>query len=390
MRTQTARNAVLASIGLAALTIYILACTSFSPDDRKVLYPAFDGAQGVIGTAVYDRSSRQSEIAFTPTVFGDGTNLAASPMLLRSQWFTDGRRILHSWAPGDSGLCLTVTSAGSRGPVRTYLLPAIEKAQEKMMFPIALAGDRVFLMESADAVLRLDLTTGALERRQLGVNSNKIAIYPSPRNDAVFYLEDRDSEGKRVFGRLNPDTFATTPLVTFTNDFADGSFFAYNSTGTRLGGIEKAGEVLRLVVLETGKPSFTRLVNTNAGRLSFGSATFSPKGDTLLASFGREETNAPQTSFGLMEIPLSQAPIRETVLLSGVKSSEGVAALYFQVGVSHDGKTAAAASTYLAATVEESKPEDCALFFIDLTDAKRKVTRVPIPMPAQRLKGWTK
>ncbi len=38
MKTQTARNAGLALVGLLALTIYILACSSFSPDDTKVLY----------------------------------------------------------------------------------------------------------------------------------------------------------------------------------------------------------------------------------------------------------------------------------------------------------------------------------------------------------------
>ncbi len=389
MKTQTARNAALASIGLAALTIYILACTSFSPDDSKVLYPAFDGAQGIIGTAVYDRSSRRSEMAYTPTVFEEGTNLAAAPKLLRSQWFGDGRRILHAWALEENSFCLAVTPASSRGPVRTYLLPTIEKAQEKMLSPLALAGDRVFLIETGDKVLRLDLVSGALERRQISVNSKDVALYPSPRNDAIFYLENRAPEGKRVFGRLNPDTFALTPLVTFTNETAEGSFFAYDSSGTRLGWIEKSGGELQLVVLEPGKPVFTRLVSTNSSGLFFGAATFSPKGDTLLASFRREESGR-LASFGLMEIPLRQAPIRETVLLSEVKSSDGATALYFQVGVSHDGKTAAAASTYLAATTDEFKPADCALFFIDLTDAKRKVTRVPIPMPAQRLKGWMK
>ena len=386
----TARNAVLASIGLAALTVYILACTSFSPDDSKVLYPIFDGSQGIIGTAVYDRSARHSEIVFTPSVIENGTNLAASPTLLRSQWFADGRRVLHTWALGDSGLSLAVTPVGSRGPVRYYLLPALANGQEKMMLPVALAGERVFLLETADVVLRLDLTTGAVERHQLTVNSNKVALYPAPRNDTVFYLENRSSEDKCVFGRMNPDSFALTPLVTMTNEFTGGSFFAYDSTGTRVGGIEKTGEELRLVVLETGKPAFTRLVSTNAGGLSFGSATFSPKGDLLLAGFRRAQAEGPYASFGLMEIPLSQAPIRETVLLSKVKTSDGMAALYFQAGVSHDGRTAAAASTYLAATAEEFKPEECALFFIDLTDAKRKVTRVPIPMPAQRPMGWTK
>jgi hypothetical protein len=57
---------------------------------------------------------------------------------------------------------------------------------------------------------------------------------------------------------------------------------------------------------------------------------------------------------------------------------------YFQAAISHDGKTAAVSSTYLACTEKEFKPADCALFLVDLSDAKWKVTKVPIPLPAER------
>jgi hypothetical protein len=59
-----------------------------------------------------------------------------------------------------------------------------------------------------------------------------------------------------------------------------------------------------------------------------------------------------------------------------------------QVDVSHDGKTLAAASTYLqmssgSKVQRRLKPEDVALYFIDLSRPDRKVTKVPIPpLPA--------
>jgi len=38
----------------------------------------------------------------------------------------------------------------------------------------------------------------------------------------------------------------------------------------------------------------------------------------------------------------------------------------------------------LACDDEAFKAEDCALFLVDLADPGRKVTRVPIPLPAPR------
>jgi len=65
--TKEKRNAALASVGLLALSIYVMACNSspsFSPDDTKVLYPAFDPVTGVIGMSVYDREAGSSEMLF--------------------------------------------------------------------------------------------------------------------------------------------------------------------------------------------------------------------------------------------------------------------------------------------------------------------------------------
>ena len=84
-----------------------------------------------------------------------------------------------------------------------------------------------------------------------------------------------------------------------------------------------------------------------------------------------------------MEIPLNDAPVRRTVLIKTTGLKDDSAALYFQAGFSHDGKTAALASTYLTCDNKDFKPEDCALFLVDLSDANRKVTKVPIPLPVK-------
>ena len=99
MNQQTKRNAALAFVGLLALSIYILACTSFSPDDKKVLYPSFDAASGAIGMAVYDRETRTSEMVFVPVAYANrGKQRRGRPHgILRAQWLANGRDIVIAY-----------------------------------------------------------------------------------------------------------------------------------------------------------------------------------------------------------------------------------------------------------------------------------------------------
>ena len=102
MRKQTVLNLTPAMIGLGSLLIYVLACTSFSPDDSKVLYDTEDGKTGTTGVAVYDRKTGRSELLFQP-FFLDAQELDAQPAILRPQWLADGHSFLTTWiAGGDS------------------------------------------------------------------------------------------------------------------------------------------------------------------------------------------------------------------------------------------------------------------------------------------------
>jgi hypothetical protein len=390
MKTHTARNAGLALVGLLALTIYILACTSFSPDDTKVLYPAFSGTNGVVGVALYDRERGRSELLFEPVAFEDDESEAATPVLLRPQWLADGRRILVAWLGQKEGknLNLALIPWGARGPIKLFTLGKMEDGPAALITPLPVAGDRVFIVQTQQQVSRLDLKTGARTVHRLGDDKSEFSLYPAPGDKGVFYLEQRkEPEERCVFGRLDPDSFALTSLLTFTNKPEDGSFFTYDPRGQRVAFVESgpAGGA-QLVVLERGKPALTRPLEIKGANLKFGNALFIQNGGALLASCQKKSADQARSSFGLLEIPLPDGPLRETTLIPSLEGKEeDMAALYFQVGVSHDGKTAAAASTYLACMDTDSfKPEDCALFFVDLSDAKRKVTRVPISLPAQR------
>ena len=172
--------------------------------------------------------------------------------------------------------------------------------------------------------------------------------------------------------------------MSFTNKFANSSFFAYDPLGKRVTFVEEGQALPRLLILEKGKVIFSRpLLPLNAGKLYFGNAQFARKGDVIVASYQVINERQTNSTFGLMEIPISDAPLRLTPLVSNVNIKDE-SALYFQISVSHDGKTAACSSSYLACECDSLRPEDCALFLIDLQDSKRKVTKALMPMPAKR------
>ena len=122
------RNAVLAAVGLLALTIYILACTSFSPDDRKVLYPTFDVPSGGIGMAVYDRETRSSEMLFLPVEYESrDTNVVTAPSILRGAWLANGRDVAVAYAEAGKG-------SGSHDTLNVALIPWGARKAVKVSF----------------------------------------------------------------------------------------------------------------------------------------------------------------------------------------------------------------------------------------------------------------
>jgi hypothetical protein len=351
-----------------------------------VLYPAFDGASGGIGVAVYDRETRSSDMAFLPTMITDKDADPSKPTLIRSQWLADGQRILASWVGENApdGVTLAVIPWNSRAALRLFYLPKLDDFD--FTRPLCVAGDRVFLMESKEHILRLDLKTGEIVRHALDAGTSEITLLPVPNDSGVFYTQKLAEKSGTVFGRLNPDNFALSPLASFTNEMADRSFFAYDPAGKRCAFLEKTEPLPQLIVLEGGKPVFRRSIGAKGDDLDFSSVAFSKRGDSLLAGFARKREDQPVVSYGLMVIPLGDQPVREKVILSRIQAGDNEGAFYFEFGISHDGKTAAAASTYLACAKEQGfEPEDCGLFFIDLSDPAWKVTKTLIPLPRQ----WT-
>ena len=381
------RNAALAFVGLLALSIYILACTSFSPDDTKVLYPAFDTSSGTTGMAVYNRQTRSSELLFAPATYAAGdTNAQESPCLLRGGWLANGHEIVVAYAsPNEEqnpGMVVAVMPWDMRKPVRTFRLAGIKDVGESLVTPLCISGQRLFLQASNHTVLRLDLLSGELVAHECADAKGDVAVYPSPDGTGVFYLEAAEGEGKTLFGRMNPKDFSRTPLMVLSNQLRESEAFAYDKDGKVLVWLSVDEQKASLQVWREGKAAFSRELDLHGHKRTFGNAILAPDGRAVRASFQQPNgTNA--TSYGLMEIPFSDAPPREVILIKEAPSHDADSVKYFEFGMSHDGKAAAVASTYLALFEKPISPADCALFLVDLSEPEWKVTKVPIAMPAK-------
>jgi len=376
------RNSLLALLGVAALTIYILACSSFSPDDKRIAYPAFDVNSGLIGISVYDRDARKTEIAFVPGL-SEPADSNASPAMARSQWLPDGKNILVAYGGGkmsDTELNLAVVPWPARGVVRVFHLTGLSDAGPMLLWPLAVAGDNLFLSSTeSNIVIRLNLKTGQRLAHQLEVAARNVALYPGPDGRSIFYLQEAGTPDRSVtFGSLDPGSFARKPIITFTNQVPEHGFFAWDPPRKRVAFTSDVKNTLGIIVVEDGKQVFSRSIGSPGLELQFSRHAFFLKGDVILAAFEQKKPNEKTASYGLMEIPLNNAPVRMTTLIPVAESGDELV-WYLEPAVSHDGKLAAVSSAYIAGGLV--KPEDCALFLVDLSSPQRTVTKIPIPIP---------
>jgi hypothetical protein len=379
----SSRNFVLPLVGLLALLIYILACTSFSPDDKKILFPTFDSS-GALAMAIYDRDTRRTEQLYVPLNLDMGTN-DVEQTILRGSWLPDGKHILVAAASDESSeqMELIVIPADGRRGIRSYRLFGVDDPGLSFLTPLCVSGNRFFFKPGSGRLARLDLQTGESKTANVTGVDDDFHLYPAPDGRGVFYLSEEDNQ--LAFGRVDSNQLTLTQLALITNNVAEGGFFAYDASGTRLAFLDKAenGDS-RCVLMEKGTVRFTRKIDSGDRERVFANAILSPRADKVWAAFTREAPGTNRIACGLIEIPLTRAPIREKVLIPDTSAAGDGYEYYWQVGVSHDGRTAALSSTYLACSDQPFKPEDCALFIVDLGGRDWKVTKVPIALPAER------
>jgi hypothetical protein len=385
MTKPVAWNSKLAIIGLGALFVYILACTSFSPDDSKVLYITTDPKTGMTAVAVYDRKSAKSDVLFEPPLSHDVTDpTAAKAAIMRPQWLDGGHNILAAWLPGgndsEKPLNIAVLPFDRSSPARTFQLSGLgpDGGSGIYLWPLPVVGSSLFLNGSSNSILRLNLETGEIHRQ---TNAQQLLLLPSPDNDRLFYLgggDDPQSPGE--FGLLNPETFTRTPLFKINDTNISEMSIVLSRDAKRLA-YQPDDYPPRLVhLLESGQPARTLSLASLGESTEVMIRCFSPGGDTLYGSFS-DSSGGTNVAYGFVEIPLDGSTIRKTTLISDVEGGYKDMFESFQIDVSHDGRTLAVESLWLGYSVHPIKAGDCALFLVDLAHPQHKITKVPIPLP---------
>ena len=386
MNSKPQRLSWLAVLALAALATYWLACTSFSPDDTKILYPAFDVQGGDVAVALYNRVTHENDLVFVPSRPKGLREPEREIVLLRPQWLPDGRRMVAVW-PGysdndDDVLNVAVLPGSGKGPVRLFALPGIDEAKSRLLLPQTIASHYLFISADSNALTRVDLDTGGLSTHHLPGKS--VALMASPSGNAVLYFAEEATRADTYdVGRLNPETFAQTQLLQIRREeMAEEGAIAVSADGQRLAMIRAQPHRALLRVWRGDQVQETVPLDFNKETVHFGSLSFSIRAEVLYAAYASQADGKKTVTFGLMEIPLGEGTPRRIPLFIAEEASDKESALFFQMEVSHDGKTAAGCSTYLAVQGEiKLKPEDCALYMIDLVAPERTATKVVIPLP---------
>ena len=388
MNSRRTRNTFLALIGLAALFVCILACTSFSPDDKKILYPTFDPKTRSMGVAVYDRSLRESRILFTSKeMLKQGRE--PQPVMMRSQWLAGGKNVVITWCPpgtskeDENVATFAMLPLEGKEPVRLLHLGGLKDPSFFAYYPLPMVGTRAFVNTESNIITTLDLLTGDTRVR---TNSHLLMLFASPVPGRFGFVEQVSDE-RLECGMLDPETMTKEWRVGLGEKKLDNCSCpaAFSPVGKKaVFSPEEGGEPVLQLYEEGQSPKPVSVPVAETEQLELGQVAFSPDGRSLVVAFASEAEGKTGHSLGIIELPLDGRPPRRTVLISGAEIEKEKSLGFFQFGLSHDGKALAVSSVYLAVANKTFRAEDCALFIVDLASAERTVAKIPIPLPAGR------
>src|ERR1017187_4754869 len=374
MKTNRTIHVLLAGIAGVSLLVYVLACsTAFSPDDRQVLYPSFDPQSGALSIAVYDRSTGRSEQIFSGVGAHTDTNMHSAS--LRAGWLPDGKHILVAEA-GDK-LSLFVLPRGGTEPIRHIGNLEWDQSLTALELPFAMAGTKVF-SNGEHGFARVDWVTG-----EVLVNTNQIAALPGGDGKTVIGWRELPNNGGGEFGMIDPETLAFQPQLTLTNQMGEGTFPAFDPGTRELMLVSGQATNLELQIVRDGVNKFTRPITRPGCEVKVAGPwlDLGPKKDRVFTAYTSKTEAQTNSEYGLLEIPLNEKPLRFTPLFQA--QSDDVNSLLAQPSLSHDGRTWAISSAWLGASKKSAlRPEDCALFLVQVDRSRPKITKVPIALPA--------
>jgi len=307
---------------------------------------------------------------------------------MRALWSPDGKRalvLLYTERENDNGaLNLVVVPLGAKEPVRLILLPKTEEEWKaaNLITPPPIVGRYMFL--SGEPLLRLDLESGEVKTNYHG------GVYLTAQGSQVYYL-GKGQEDDYVVGKVDTEKLTLSPIVVvqkkdvgaLTDDLEHQGTISLplvSKDGSRIALVCRDSETNSVAVYR-GKELEKRVSwGPKAERVFLGNLEWGPGEQRVYTVYARQlKAEEPVMELGLADIPLNGEPVQR-VPLCRVPGKDAPLA-YFQFALSPDGKTAAVASTYLAVADEPVKPEDCALFLVDMGSAEHKVNKIPIAVP---------
>ena len=408
---------VLAAGSCLALVACVLACTlgsvSFSPDDRQLLYPAFDLQNGSPSIALYDRITGRSEQIFSG-VMAHVEKSDKDLVLMRAEWLPDGKHILILQFPDKEMPSLIVVPHGVNEPVRHILFSGTDGAGEfknsgdknlQPFFPLALAANQV-LINGEHHLYRVDCLSGSV---LVSTNEDNPFVLPAGDGKTIVGIRNllgKDTNAPVVFGIVDPETLVFTPQLTISTNLCKDSWPHYDPKNGEIVCIseDSTNRPQQLFIYKNAVEKFSRrLTRDNVKQLVISpDLSLSSKKDRVFTAYMSQTKGQTNVEIGLVEIPLNENPLRFTPLFqmpadentnqpsSNSKPEDGMFA-YFPSALSHDGRTWAMSSSSVALMARSTKnmnslrPEDCALYLVQVDGSPRKVTKVPIALPKEKI-----
>jgi hypothetical protein len=383
MSKPSARDSLLAVLGITALIVYVLACRpSFSPDGTKVIFPTRDGKTKGAAVVLYDlrKKSLETIFALPPMPKEDDAALAV-------QWLPDGKQVLIN------GISfVAVLPLGSSNPTRFLPLDQKLDAGVLQMTPPVI-GKYQFIPSKTSVqiknekgetvsvdkpiVLRVNLETMEVQDFPDGIEGNFVT-----RGNQLYYIAQAKigADDAYELGRVDIEKITRIPIIQLKEkDYGEPSgYMTPNSTGNRIALTAKLEHDPRILLIRDDKLDTSIPVPEKDAEIQLGNAEWSLDERTVFVAFARDLGKDGLWQYGVLEVPLGGGKTREIPLFVGKDGNNGGLVL-LQIALSADGRRIAATSAFFGAD-KENKSGDHALYLIDLSSSKRDVTRIAIPL----------
>jgi len=381
MNRERVLHIVLAVIGIGALTAYLVACRpSWSPDGSKVLFPYLDPGAKQAGIALYDKNTGKTSSIFSkPAAVGSQAEPFAWPW---AQWDRKGERAIVVWTEGKDKpdeLHVHVLRIGAEKPDRTFVLPGVDGVFPGLFLPetegsLFAAGDA--------ALIRMDLETGAVERRKPEGTGGIVLV---GHGDQIHYCAElAGSKREYQIGTLDAKKLSLRPAIKLRKEDVGeiSPLMAVAKDGSAIAISAKKEPKYLLLVLTGDKLQKSIPLELSSETHVLGNLEWAADGKTVYAALAARVKDQKRFQLGVAEVTVDTGAMRVTPLLRiGSENMDSeVLPLLFQISLSPDGKTVAAAATCLTGQFEDEK--DRALYLVDLTTPERKVTKIPPPSAA--------